>query len=335
MGHSVWYLENRDMCKVIPTYIVKKEKPAVVAESIIEVDFDLTSGPSVLNKDDEMTEKEESAFAFSSLPDIRSMEMGKESFIFYLSNKSYHVSFIQEADKSKPRGCTQKSIVVQCSKHTPALPLVLSDALTRASEYTPEKVLNLLWNTELPTLTETIRILHNRISPEIQKLLDQNKNTIIENLMRSKGFLVIARTPTESSVIVCYLSMFGRVKYGGDILPYRSSFVQNKIPNHSIVGVTNEYHYKSNQFDNAIDAINGRYYYKEKKCNDNLEKLFKELEEYFLECPEGFQTEKWLHRLSDLGASIKARRVFREFFGSSGFTEWLLAHGYKSVQPNK
>ncbi|KAI5163657.1 hypothetical protein NEAUS04_1734 [Nematocida ausubeli] len=331
MGHSVWYLENRDMCQFIPKYIVKIEKQPALVESITEVDFDVSAGPSILNGQEKLTALEESVFAFSALPDIRSKEMHKESFVFNLENKMYHVLFIQEEDPSKVRGCTQKSIAIQCCRYLPVLPLIMSQKLCSSKMYTPEIALEALKTLELPSNKEALRILHEHIPPHVHALLEKHKNTIIENLMRCKSFLVIGPTPTAVSLTVSYLSMFCGTRYGGKVLPYRSSFVNSPLPPSSILGVTNEHFYKQARFDNIINTTEGGYYYKEKKCTEDLERLFGEMEEFFLDSPESFHVERWLCRMSDFGASIRARRIFREFFNSANFVEWLSSHGYQEV----
>ncbi|KAI5192505.1 hypothetical protein NEMIN01_2056 [Nematocida minor] len=352
MVYCAWYLENRDMCRSIQHSIAEiEDENEMYIESVQEAVFDIVTGPTVVNSlevsvkidGDGKTSAESSStsstppgndadLAFSSFPDIRSKDMEREEFIFKLPTGIYHAVFIQEMKKEESRGCIQKSIIVRSNKYVYALPSVLSAHLKSSDEYSADNVLSLLASrsVEIPRKNDEIRkILLGQIPESIQALMEKNKNTILENLLRCRSFLIVGERPSEVSAVVCYLSVFCGVVYGGDVLPYRSSFVQGALKDRILMGVTNEHTHRMKGFDNVLNLKEGKYSYREKECVDDLENLFRNMEEYFVQNPAGFRVEQWLCRMTDAGASMRARRTFREFFNSPSFPAWLHSRGYK------
>lgn len=321
--------ENREIPRPIACTISKIEVDSPIVFSLLEVEFDVDRGPVLKNRPEEMSDETETAFAFSALPDIRSNEVKQESFIFKFDKKICHVSFIQELDSNKPRGCIQKSIVIECNQYIYNLPFFISKKLNSSTAYSAESLLEHLLEFDVVSLKESVKVCIETIPPEIISLITKHKNIIIENLLRGKSFLVLGKSPTVVSSIVCYLSIFCGIVYGGEVLPYRTSFIKPEVFSKSvIIGGTNEYAYKKDLFDNVIDSNLEKFYSKEKECTDDLEHLFKLFEEFFFQSPEGFREEKWLSYLRDSAVSAKTRKIFREFFKNKNFTAWLTMHHY-------
>lgn len=314
------------MVRHIPQRVVKYEKDnPLCVDGIFEIVFDLIEGPVTRG----LSEPLSTQVGFSALPDVRSMNLKKDSFIFTLPTGIYHTLFIQEEATAEERGAVQKSIAIRMDGYAFGLPAVLSEQIDTADKCTAEYATALLTSSvEIPSLEESLKILLARIPAGIQRILAKYKNAILENLLCCRSFLVVGRTPGEVSSVVCYLSCFCRVVYGGSVFPYRTSLLEKVSATRILIGVTNEFIYKKEEFDNAIDIEKETYFYKKRKCRDDLEKVFARMEEEFLRAPEQFSTEKWIEHMAGTGAAMETRRIFREFFSSPNFRAWLNSHGY-------
>ncbi|KAI5192067.1 hypothetical protein NECID01_1776 [Nematocida sp. AWRm77] len=334
MIHSMWYLENLDMCSETRMIIEEKEKEETVVHMVGEVEFDIDNGPSV-KVPPNLSVEEEEELAFSSLPDIRSQSLCRESFVFSNRKGYFHVSFVQEKSDAVKRGYTQKSVFVCCSALVPALPRMLSSVLANAAMYTAATVEEKLQHIDIQSLSGGRNVPspapESVPSPSgvFAKLLKQNRKIIFENFIRCKSFLVLGESPTEVSEAVCALAYMGGFFYGGTVLPYSSSFVKCTEKKHVIIGGTNEHTFDQNEFDNVLVLTQERFLTKFPKYSKEAETFFALFEQYFAADPFGFKIPQFMEQLSAQCASLRIKRLFCEFFSGKNFISWLSSAGYQ------
>ncbi|KAI5180031.1 hypothetical protein NEOKW01_0360 [Nematocida sp. AWRm80] len=167
-------------------------------------------------------------------------------------------------------------------------------------------------------------------TPETHPMISKNKKSILENLFRCKSFLVIGSTPMQVSETICTLHTYHNMFYGGEIHPYRSSFLPVIITKHILIGTTNEHIYQKNNYDNVIDLISNKYTTKYTSTTDSLEKYIRILNEYFDENPMTFSPNSFIEHLILLGVPLKTRNIFWEFFESPNYASWIASLGYST-----
>jgi len=356
MQYSEWFLESIDKHKnEAAAMIEKRDEKEELEKEYGEVEFDIDNGPVVVYPKG-LGETEEEEIAFSSLPDIRSQGMTRERFIFKRGEKYYHVSFIQEENSEVKRGYVQKSVFIKCGKLLPDLPRKIESVLEGASEYRAE------------VLKEKMKMAKiedrdgggdggkdgdrdadrgggrdgngggDRDADKnnvFKKLLEKHRRIIFENIIRCRSFLVLGESPTEVSDAVCILSKFCGFSYGGEIVPYRSSFIEEFDNQEKMIGGTNEHIFKTENFDNVFNLKTGKYHTKYSDSSRITEKHFEDLQAYFLKSPYTFSVPKFIECLEKKESSLKTRRVFREFFESKNFPSWLDSLGYKIKREKK
>lgn len=336
MVYSMWYLENLDMCNERKIRVRKTEEKEAqapdtpLAELIGEVEFHVDIGP-VVRTPRGLQEKEEQEIAFSSLPDIRSQKMTKESFIFTNSSGAFHVSFIQERDSRAKRGYVQRSVFVRCTKIIPALPIYISESLISSDKYTAENVLKVLL--EMNQREKPLEKHRKESEKQLAylRVIEKNRDSILECLFRGKSFLVLGKMPTEVSSAVCSLYTLCGFPYGGIVVPYKSSFSREITDKDIIIGGTNEHLFKKDDFDCILDLAGERFISKT-KCNAKKIEVFLEcLAEYFKKNPTSFQIDPFFRYAEAQGMSIGTKRAFREFFSSSNFSSWVNSMGYTVI----
>ncbi|KAI5173230.1 hypothetical protein NEFER03_2182 [Nematocida sp. LUAm3] len=321
MGYSQWYLENLNMQREQKIHIKKAEEIEVDVDMLGEVFFDMEKGP-VVKVPSHLPEEDEEIIAFSSLPDIRSLTMSKEAFIFTWKQKAYHVAFVQAPSEEAKRGYVQKSLFVRCNRICPSLSKSISNALKGPEEYNIQCLTKILVETDSSIFKAPCLIEFS--------LITENKKDILDGILRGKSFLVLGKSPTEVSDAVSWLSMLPGFLYGGDILPYKSSFIHIECTS-GIIGGTNEHIFKKEEYDNIIDLIKGKYSSKKKRLFEDPEWILKELNKHFTQAPEAFQIPGFLKHMDKLGITLRERTGLREFFSSSNFSSWLLSVGYKNM----
>lgn len=327
MIHSMWYLDNLDRWLETPMRIVEEAREPTEVTMVGEVEFNIDNGPSV-KVPAGLPAEEEAALAFSALPDIRSQQLTREAFIFANPTGYFHVAFIQAKCGAAKRGYVQKSVFVRCNALVPGLPRALTGLLGGPAEYTAEYAAERLIQVDLSQLGNDTFASCDRPG-EFAKIAGRHRKIILENLLRGKSFLVLGSSPTEVSEAVCSLALLAGFRYGGRVVPYQSSFVPNGETKNAIIGGTNEHLFNKDEFDNVVVLAQGKYFSKFAKCSDEGEAFLALFEQYFANNPLGFRISKFMEQLSAQNASLRIKRLFREFFVGKNFPSWLAARGYR------
>lgn len=323
------------MRKVREVSIRPREKKDIVVDMLGEVVFDVDLGPVLLSPTGlDLDEKAERDLVFSALPDIRSSLLFQEAFIFRVKNRAYHACFIQTEDPEKKRGYVQKTVFVRCNKVAHGLEHVLGEALNQPSLCSADRALQVLL---LENAKQGSGIKHHRKAEKqgakdlMLSIGDQN-NTVLDNLIRCRSFLVLGDSPGHVSDAVCALSTLAGFPFGGTVFPYKSSLSNPVVGRHTIIGVTNEYFYKKKDFDNVIDLREKKYVTDFSNPAEDPRKHLKDLKAYFLKNPQDFRIREYMEHAALSSMSLRARKMLRDFFGGRSFNSWLHSLGYRAEQ---